>query len=334
MNKIKTVFIGSNYYSHSKQVYASVLKQSDLFEVAGVVLPENEREKYSDRVSRLDGIKELTLEQALNDSIIEAAIIETDEIHLTKYALMFAKAGKHIHMEKPGGIDPLLFEELIDTVKQSKKTFHIGYMYRYNKIISDILQKAKNGQYGQILSVEAQMNCIHKPDVRDWLKTLPGGMMFYLGCHLIDLILQLQGAPDRVIPFNKSTGLEDIHSDDLCLAVFEYKNGLSFAKTADIEYGGFARRQLVITGSKATVEINPLEVLTETEEIFTEWTQRQSAKWHDRGQKHISDRFDRYDSMMEGFAKIVRGEKENPFTPDYELLLYKTLIKCVTKEND
>lgn len=46
-------------------------------------------------------------------------------------------------------------------------------------------------------------------------------MMFFLGCHLMDPILQLQGVPERIIPLNKSTGYEGI---------LEYKNGVSYVK--------------------------------------------------------------------------------------------------------
>jgi hypothetical protein len=31
--------------------------------------------------------------------------------------------------------------------------------------------------------------------------------------------------------------------------------------------------------------------------------------------------------MMESFAAYVRGEKENPYTLDYELDVYKTVLK-------
>ena len=37
---------------------------------------------------------------------------------------------------------------------------------------------------------------------------------------------------------------------------------------------------------------------------------------------------DRYDGMMASFAAMVRGEKENPYTSDYELELYKTVLRC------
>lgn len=32
--------------------------------------------------------------------------------------------------------------------------------------------------------------------------------------------------------------------------------------------------------------------------------------------------------MMNSFAEYIRGEKENPYTPDYELELYKTVLEC------
>jgi len=32
--------------------------------------------------------------------------------------------------------------------------------------------------------------------------------------------------------------------------------------------------------------------------------------------------------MMSSFAQYVRGEKTNPYTLDYELNLYKNILKC------
>ena len=41
-----------------------------------------------------------------------------------------------------------------------------------------------------------------------------------------------------------------------------------------------------------------------------------------------SEIFCRYDDMLQAFAAMVRGEKENPYSCDYELSLYRTLLKC------
>ena len=249
MRKIKIAQIGINRYSHAIEIANSIARQPEIFDFAGIVYPENEKETMPHKYETVQQFPELSLEEVLNDPAMEAVAVETDEIHLTKYALMAAKAGKHIHMEKPGGRELPQFEELIQTVKDTGKVFHTGYMYRYNPYIIDLLARIKNGELGQILSVEAQMNCIHPRELRQWLGELPGGMMFYLGCHLVDLILLIQGQPQRIIPLNKSTGIST-DAEDFGMAVFEYENGISFAKTSAREIGGYARRQLVVTGTE------------------------------------------------------------------------------------
>ena len=35
-----------------------------------------------------------------------------------------------------------------------------------------------------------------------------------------------------------------------------------------------------------------------------------------------------YDSMMEGFYRMTQGEMEKPYSDDYELALYKLVLKC------
>lgn len=327
MKKIKIAQIGTNTYSHANAIFGSLEKQSDIFEFVGYVFPENERERIPKKAKAFQDYKELTLEEVLNNPEIEAVAIETDEIYLTKYALLAAKAGKHIHMEKPGGVDLAAFEELIQTMKQTGKVFHTGYMYRYNPYIMDLLERIRGGELGEIISVEAQMNCIHNDAMRQWLKALPGGMMFFLGCHLIDLILLIQGQPRKIIPLNKSTKV-NTDAEDFGMAVFEYDNGVSFAKASALEIGGYARRQLVVTGTKGTVELKPLEMFISKEGHYTEKTEYTERAWNHLGQHAKTPIFDRYESMMAGFAAYVRGERENPYTLDYELELYKTILKA------
>lgn len=84
-------------------------------------MPENEREKFPEVVKLLDKYREMTLEEILNNPEIEAVVVDTEEIYLTKYALMAAQHGEHIHMEKPGGVSHSEFERLIATMKETKK---------------------------------------------------------------------------------------------------------------------------------------------------------------------------------------------------------------------
>ena len=327
MQKIKIAQIGVNSFSHSGEIFESLKKQEDMFEIVGYVLPENERERLPYKVPVFEGYKELTLDEVLKNPEIEAVTIETDEVYLTKYALLAARAGKNIHMEKPGGINLADFEELISVMKKTGKVFHTGYMYRYNPYIKELLAQIEKGELGAIIRVEAQMNCTHPTATRQWLESFPGGMMFFLGCHLVDLIFKIQGAPQRVIPLNKCSGVDKVTSKDFGMVVFEYKNGISFAKTTAVELGGFERRQLVVNGTKATVELKPLEWYCGSN-IQTGRNVSTSAGWTEAGKKENSDQFDRYQDMMHSFALYVKGEKENPYTLDYELELYKLLLNA------
>ncbi len=330
MRKIRIAQIGTSRNSHGSTIFRTLKDKSDIFEIAGYALPEGEREKFPEMMQVFDGYREMTVEEILNDPKIEAVAIETEEIYLTKYAIAAAHHNKHIHMEKPGGTDLHEFEELISLVKEKGIVFHIGYMYRYNPTLIDLLNQVKNGEFGEIFSVEAQMNCHHPSSVRDWLKTFKGGMMFFLGCHLVDLILKIQGQPERIIPLNKKSGL-DADGEDFGMAVFEYKNGVSFAKTTAVELGGFARRQVVVCGSRKTLEIKPIEMYSDprgSDTVFSEKTEYTEPGWLEFGTKTKTEIFGRYDAMMSAFAEFVIGKRQNPNTPDYELMLYKTVLKC------
>ena len=333
MKKVKIAQIGTSINSHGNQIWKSLNKQSDVFDVVGFAFPENEREKFPTQMKAFEGYREMTVEEILNDPEIEAVAVETEEIYLTKYALMVAKAGKHLHMEKPGGIELSDFESLVEILRAKELTFSTGYMYRHNPKIKEALQRIDNGELGRIYSVEAHMDCKHKPEIRQWLEALPGGMLFFLGCHLIDLIYRIQGEPDEIIPLSCSTGIGDIHTEDYGLVVYKYSNGVSFAKTCDNECGGFLRRQLVICGEKGTIEIKPLEVgvdggqYTVSNECFDDSGKHWSTPW----ETSQSEVHDRYDGMMRNFAEIVRG-KENPYSYDYELNLYKLVLRSCGKE--
>ena len=336
MRKIRIAQIGLNRFSHSAEVFLTLAAHSDIFEVVGYAVVEDERETCAEKIKGLANYHEITVEEILNDPSIEAVTIETDEIHLTKYAQMAADHGKHIHMEKPGSQNLADFEKLIDTVRRNGTVFHVGYMYRYNPYVKEAIKRVKNGEIGKIFATEAHMSRLDGVTVREWLNSFKGGMMFYLGCHLIDLVLQVQGCPQNVIALNRSTGLGGIISEDYGLAMLEYPTGFSMVRTAATEVGGFDRRQFVIMGEHGTIEINPLEGFpTKEEQADTRWAQYvvEIDRINDKNGKRVdnktkSNTFGRYDDMMVAFASMVRGDIENPYSLEYEFMLYKTILKC------
>lgn len=53
--------------------------------------------------------------------------------------------------------------------------------------------------------------------------------------------------------------------------------------------------------------------------------------WGDMGKCFKTEPYDRYNFMVFSFAQYIRGEKTNPYTLDYELELYKTILKACGK---
>ena len=335
MKRIKIAQIGTSAYSHGSSIFQSFEKQKDIFEIVGYALPENEEKKFPSQIKCFEGYRKMTVEEILTDPEIEAVAVETEEIYLLKYALMVAKAGKHLYMEKPGSPSLSDFRLLTDILKEKKLAFTVGYMYRFNPKVKEALERVRRGELGKIFSVEAHMSCKHTNELRAWLDAFPGGMTFFLGCHLIDLVYQIMGEPTEVIPLNCSTGIDGVNTVDYGMAVFKYPNGVSFIKTTDCEVGGFLRRQLVITGEKGSIEICPLEyypALPESsEQTVTMHECFDTSVWQAQWKRSESECFDRYDDMTKNFAEIVRG-KETLYSYDYELKLFELILRACGKE--
>ena len=327
MKKIRIAQIGINEWSHGGEIFNTLKSLQDEFEIVGYALVENEREVSAHKLNVFNGYKELTLDEILNDPTIEAVTVETDEIHLTKYTTLAIEHGKHIHMEKPGSQSLPEFEKMIEKAKAVGKVLHLGYMYRYNPYISDAIRRANAGELGKIFNVDAQMSVLHGLDLRSWQANFKGGMMFYLGCHLIDLIVQIMGKPTRVIPLNRPADKDYNPAEDFGMAVMEFDGGVATVKTCGAEMGGFPRRRLAVCGTKATIDICPLEYFPGVQypDMRTDKVEYYTAR---EGQQSTTEVFHRYRDMLKAFGQMVRGEKENPYTYDYELELFKIILDC------
>ena len=179
------------------------------------------------------------------------------------------------------------------------------------------------------------MNCIHSEEKRKWLKDYKGGMMYFLGCHLVDLLFQLKGAPDEIIPLNSATN-ENV-GEDIGFAVFKYGNNCSFIKSTAVELGGYLRRQIVVCGEKGTIEINPIENYSGVNswgddkyesDMYIALSANGGDGWGFRANKIEIGPFERYETMYDEFFKILNGEMANPYSYDYEMVVHDLLLKA------
>ena len=332
MKKIKIAQIGAGH-DHATAAITTLKLQNDIYELVGYAVVEGDEAVYEKNRSIYDNVKIMTVDEILNYPRLDAVCIETEDRRLTEYAIKAAEKGLHIHMDKPGSESDENFDRIIDIVKEKRLVFHTGYMYRYNPAVIKLKEDIKSGRLGEIYSVEAQMNCNHPPEKRRWLGNYPGGMLYYLGCHLIDLIYGICGAPKEVMPLSMSVGTDGVEADDFGMAVFKYKSGVSFVKSTAVEIGGFERRQLVVCGTKGTVELKPFEWLVgESSGVFVPQTtgvrEAFDERWHVKGEYHNAPVHGRYDAMFRAFADYVNGVRKNPYDYEYERELHKIILKA------
>lgn len=333
MKKLRVVQIGTEH-DHAGCMIETLKNHSDVFDLVGYCR-EEKSDWYEKTKKSYEGIKVLTLDEVFSDGTIEAAVIETCEHDLTKYAYLAAKHNLHVQMDKPGGTDHGEFLKLLDLIKEKNLVFHMGYMYRLNPAVMRAHEIVNSGALGDIYSVEAHMDCDHPKEKRQWLSQYKGGMTFFLGCHLTDLVIQFQGEPLEIIPFNTATHKDGAESEDLGMALFRYKNGVSFIKSCAAEAGGFMKRQLVICGTKGTLEICPLEIYAHEKGDFMLSTKMRETYegegWGSEGKITEFEPFERYYPFLLEFAEIVRGIKQNPFSLEYEAKLHEYVMKTCGK---
>ena len=324
MIRIGQIGIGHN---HGAAKMEAVRKFPQLFEVVGYA-EENERwiEKRGEHKA-YEGLTRMSVEEIIAKS--DAILIESDVWDLTKYAKMCVDAGKHIHMDKPASGTLAEYKYVLDTAKEKNLVVQLGYMYRYNPAVLKCLEHVKKGDLGEIYSINAEMSTFHKPEYRKWLTNFGGGIMYILGSHLVDLIVYMLGEPKRITSYLKKTGLDGVEVEDNNLAVLEYDKALARVFVSSVEVNGFGRRQLMVSGSRGTVNICPLErpiTMTYSDTSIADKTyedRKITVPFEDR------TAHGRYDEMMQDFYDYVMGTKENPYTYEHDYLVQKVLSEIV-----
>ena len=326
MNKIKIGQIGIGH-NHGEAKMLAVRKFPELFEVVGYA-EENQRwiEKRGNNRG-YEGLSYLSVEEVIEKS--DAILIESDVWDLTKYAKMCVDAGKHIHMDKPASGTLEEYKYILDTAKEKNLVVQLGYMYRYNPAVLKCFEHIKNGDLGEIYSINTEMSTFHPIEYRKWLTNFGGGIMYILGSHLVDLIVYMLGEPKKVTSFLKRTGLDGVDFEDNNLAVLEYDKALARIFVSSVEVNGFGRRQLMVSGSKGTVNICPLErpiTMTYSDTSIADKTY-EDRKITISFEDNTAD--GRYDDMMQDFYAYIKGTKQNPFTYKHDFLVQRVLDEIV-----
>lgn len=319
----KPIKVGQIGVGHAHAGKLSVFRSSLDYEVVGIVEADPLLRSKAEKDSTYKGLKWMTRDQLLETPGLQLVLVETKVDHLLENAELCVAAGMNVHIDKPAGDSLPRLKGIFEIAAKKKLLVQMGYMYRYNPAIVLLHEFLKKGWLGEVFEVHTVMSKAVDPLDRKRFAQFPGGMMFELGCHILDLVIRILGKPDSVTAFHQTLGKGGDGLRDNMLAVLSYQRAIATVKSSALEVGGFDRRHLVVCGTEGTFHIQPLD--NPTARVSLSKNQGKYPK----GLNEIRfPTYNRYVDDAKDIARILKGEKAADFSPAHDLTVQETLLRA------
>jgi predicted dehydrogenase len=317
--KIRIGQIGTGH-AHAGGKMSALRSLSDLFEVVGLVEPDPERRKSAEKSAIYAGLSILTEEELLSMPNLAAVAVETDIAQSAATALRCLRAGKHVHLDKPGALDHDSFKKMRTEAQERGLTVQMGYMLRYNPAFEFLFRAVCEGWLGEITEIDAAMGKLADDRTRSTLRSLPGGGMFELACHVIDAVVTLLGRPNSVHATSTPTWTDGMKDNQTALLQYAKATAVIRCNHAD-PFGG-PRRRFMVAGTEGVIDIQPLESgkfslsLTSAREKWKKGTQTVTLPVPQG----------RYDREFMDLAEIIQGRKKLFWDASHDISVHETVM--------
>lgn len=154
---------------------------------------------------------------AVTDPEVQAVVVATLNATLAPISAAAIRAGKHVIVEKPGGISPAEIEELTALAREHGVRVRVGFNHRFHPAFQKAAELLASGMAGELMFIRARYG--HGGRVgydREWRSDPAlsgGGELMDQGVHLIDLAGWFLGDFDK-IEGHASTLFWDMPVDD------------------------------------------------------------------------------------------------------------------------
>jgi predicted dehydrogenase len=300
-----------------------VLRDSPDFELVGVCEPDPYWRERSMRTEEFASARWVEEDKLLGDPTIRMIAVESDVKANLPLARKAIEADKHIHLDKPPGTSLEEFRELLELAENKGLIVQMGYMFRYNPGFEFILNAVRQGWLGDIFYAHGSICTDIDPEARRRLAFHPGGMMFELGCHLLDMMVLLFGRPRRVTPILRHDGPYEDDLADNTLAVLEFDDLVATLESSAMEPNAFGRRTFEVCGTMGSIVLRPIEppaIKVSLREPRGEF----KPGWSEVPVENVP----RYVRDFEELARCIRGEQVFPYSKVHDFIVQETLLRA------
>lgn len=298
------------------------MRASEDFEIVGIVEPDPQLRAAAEASRTYAGLTWMTEEQLLATDGLRAVAVETEIHDLVPTAARCIAAGKHVHLDKPPGESLSAFRRLLEDASRRGLTVQLGYMLRYNPAFQLCFRLVREGYLGDVFAIDTTMSKAVDATVRRQLLPYRGGAIFEIGCHVIDAVVTILGRPVKVTAHQRSSSPLDDGFADNGVAVLDYPRATVTVRSALVEIEGEARRQFVVSGTKGTFDIRPLE--PPHARLALDAPRGDYEKGYQ--DVRLPPMRGRYDGEFEDLTSVIRGEKALAFSPEHDLAVQETVL--------
>ncbi len=311
--RIRVAQIGTQH-AHAGGKMDGLRSLSDIYEVVGLADIEPTTAKS------YEGLKRLPVAELLAMPDLKAVTVETALNDSCAMALQAIRAGKHVHLDKPGALDHTEFVTMRNEAEQRGLTVQMGYMLRHNPAFELVFKAAREGWLGEITEIDAMMGKLADAGTRKKIGELPGGGMFELGCHMVDAVVTILGKPTGVQAFSTPTSNDGVKDNQL--ALLEYPKVTVTLRCNHADPFGGPRRRFHVTGTKGSIEIMPME----NGELVARFTEAHGEFKKGEHRLKLEIPKGRYDRDLITLAKVIRGEMKFPWNAAHDIAVHETVM--------
>ncbi len=306
-------------HSHAEG-HIQAIRQSANYQFIAAAEPNPELLAKAKQNPAWNGVTWVSVEQLLADQRIQVVCIETDPLDSLPYALRSIQAGKHTKIDKPPGTDLKALQNIYAEAEQRHLLVQMGYVFRYNPAFRLALQAVREEWLGPVRSIVCQMNDTLDAEQRKRLDSYPGGQMYEICGHMIDMLVLLFGEPQRVSSVLRHTGTVDDKLEDDVLGLFEFDPAVAVIKS----HARDGERYFYIFGQDGSLQINAPD-----NPSIRLVSSKARGKYVGDGREVALGKPERYLPDLDDLAQGIREKRKlEYFTPEHDLKVQRTLLRA------
>lgn len=326
MERIKIAQIGVSH-EHAAGKIITLRQMSDVYEIVGVVDDSaTAAPKFPNGMEHFEGLRRMTEEEVFRYPGLQGVVVEVPNTELVPTAIRCMEHNLPMHLDKPAGEDLTLFGKLLDGCRAKNLPLQMGYMFRGNPAFQFCIAAVREKLIGEVFEIEADMNHNYGGDeYQEYIGKFRGGIMYNLGCHLIDFVVAAMGRPEQVTPFLKSAPGCPETTRNSCMAVLEYPHASVTLRSSSRAPG--CQRRMRIAGSRGVIEFSPLERFDgRPVELSLSLGENSGSFPAGEHTLRFPPQTDRYVEQFKELARVIRGEGKSTYSYDHDYLVHEITL--------